>query len=83
MGHIIAQPGKFSGRAFVIVLSLEFVFLVFLPWRKRGFALNGLNVNGKQHVFTVFLTKWRFWISVDVWVGVALGQNGSFTEVVG
>ena len=63
---IVAQPGKLSGRAFVIVLSLELVFLVFLPRRKQGFAFDGFIF--RQHVFTVFLIKWLFWISVDAWV---------------
>ena len=37
LGDILAQPGKFSGLAFVIVLSLELVFLVVLPQRKHVF----------------------------------------------
>ena len=91
LGVILAQPGKFSGLAFVIVISLKLVFLVILPRRKQGFALDGLIV--RQHVLTVFWGKWPFWFSVEVWVcGAsvlpclcslrgALGQNGSFTEV--
>ena len=66
LGDIVAQPGKFSGLAFVIVSSLELLILVFSPRRKQGFAFDGFIV--RQHVFAVFRIKWRFWISVDVWV---------------
>ena len=66
LGDILAQPGKFSDLAFVIVLSFELVFLVVLPRREQGFAFDGLIV--RQHVFTVLQIKWPFWISVEVWV---------------
>ena len=39
LGDILAQPRKFSGLAFVIVLCLELVFLVVLPQRKHGFCV--------------------------------------------
>ena len=34
LGDILAQPGKISGLAFVIVLSSELVFLMALPRRQ-------------------------------------------------
>ena len=66
LGDILAQPGKFSDLALVIVLSFELVFLVVLPRREQGFAFDGLIV--RQHVFTFLQIKWPFWISVEVWV---------------
>ena len=36
---IVAQPGKFSGLAFVIVLSLELVFLVFCLGESKALRL--------------------------------------------
>ena len=52
LGDIPAQPGKFSGLAFVIALSLELVLLVALPQQQQVFfAFDGLLV--RQHVFTV------------------------------
>ena len=74
LGDILAQPGKFSGLAFVIVLSLELVFLVALPQRQQVFfAFDGLLV--RQHVFTVLgkMAFLYFGRSLGLWgFGVAM-----------
>ena len=43
LGDILAQPRKFSGLAFVIVLCLELVFLVLLPQRKLGLCVRWIS----------------------------------------
>ena len=60
MGHIIAQPGKFSGRAFVIVLSLEFVVFGVLALAKARFCIKWLECQWEAACLYSFPDKMAF-----------------------